>query len=145
MWEPGEDESTVGTINPNTGAALTATQPPAANNGTATAATTPAATSDGLIQAFDRQYQVAIDTTPGKGNLSGALNDMAKILGARQLRLSDISVEIAKDASAKGTFNPLALQRLQLESTTNEQFSQLQKSIFEKMSSAISTWAQGVR
>jgi hypothetical protein len=94
-----------------------------------------------LYAAFERQYLVPL-TSPNndKASLSDALNDMSNLLSARHKRLRDISVEIAKHASSTGQFDALALQRLQLESTTNEQFSQLQKSIFEKMSGAIQAW-----
>lgn len=115
---------------------------PAAPATNAAAPAAAAGTVSTLAQAFGRELPVPITTNvaTGQATLSTALADMGNILGTRQVRLSDIAVAISADATKSGSFNPIALQRLSIESQTNEQLSQLQKKIFDNMNGAITAW-----
>lgn len=121
--------------------ALAAAQPGAT-------ATTPAPVAEKslLQQAFDKVYDIKLKTlgNPSPSIVDG-LNDMSSVLGVGGQRIANISAAIAVDASKNKSYNPIALQQLQMETTRYEQSSTLQKSILDKLAGAISPWMQGTR
>ncbi len=74
--------------------------------------------------------------------ISAIFDDLGKISNARQQRLKDIYIAIAADAQATGSYNQLALQRVQRETTVEEQSSTLMRSVFDKLNNAIQAWIQ---
>lgn len=129
------------TGQPATTAATTATP------GTGTAATTAAAAGAAATPPRSTQFQAAdsqklvvnLDTAPG---LATGLSNLARIFGARQERVSGLSQALARDANVNGSFNPVDLQRMSLETTTTQQLSEMQKKIFDSMRDSISPWLQ---
>jgi len=75
-------------------------------------------------------------------SLTHAINDMANLSDLRQKRLRDILGAISLDAQTSGQYNQVALQRLNRETTLEEQSNQLMRNVFDKLNNATSAWVQ---
>ena len=116
-----------------------ATQPAA---GTAGTANLNAQNTTAMVSALLAQGVNNVPTSLGVRDrpLSAIFEDLGKISSARQQRLKDIYIAIAADAQATGSYNQLALQRVQRETSVEEQSSTLMKSVFDKLNNAIQAW-----
>ena len=47
---------------------------------------------------------------------------------------------LADDANESGSFNPVDLQKMSMETTTTQQLSEMQKKIFDSMRDSIQAW-----
>lgn len=88
-------------------------------------------------QVMAQRYKVDLDRGAG---ISNGLSNLSKIFGANQQQVRDMSDALAEDAADSGSFDPLALQRMQMAQTTAQQMSAMEKSIFDSMKESISTW-----
>jgi len=83
------------------------------------------------------KFKVTLDYREG---IATGLSNLAKIFGARQERVRLLSNALANDANTTGSFNPVDLQQMSLETTTTQQLSEMQKKIFDSMRDAIQPW-----
>jgi hypothetical protein len=88
-------------------------------------------------QVMAQRYHVDLDRTSG---ISNGLSNLSKIFGANQEQVRDMSDALAEDAAESGSFDPLALQRMQMAQTTAQQMSAMEKSIFDSMKESIQSW-----
>lgn len=134
-------------ITPTTGGALPTPGAPATPGAAAPAAGNlnlgSGNTTDFLNRLFERPISLT-NTALGDPNksMSAVFNDLGRLSQARQQKLKDIYIAIAADAQATGSYNQLALQRVQRETTIEEQSSTLMRSVFDKLNNAIQAWVQ---
>jgi hypothetical protein len=128
---PGGQPGAPGATTPGAAAPATGLQLGAAN------------TTAFLNSLFDRQISLQ-NTALGDQtkSMSSVFNDLGRLSQARQQRLKDIYIAIAADAQATGSYNQLALQRVQRETTIEEQSSTLMRSVFDKLNNAVQAWVQ---
>ena len=82
-------------------------------------------------------FKINLDYREG---IATGLANLSRIFGARQERVRLLSNALANDANATGSFNPVDLQKMSLETTTTQQLSELQKKIFDSMKDSITAW-----
>lgn len=75
-----------------------------------------------------------------KDGLATGLANLSRVFGARQERVRQLSEALGQDASQNGAFSPVDMQKLNLETTTTQQLSEMQKKIFDSMRDAIQAW-----
>lgn len=100
--------------------------------------------ADGMaleITAFQytesHQFKINLDYREG---IATGLANLSRIFGARQERVRLLSNALANDANNTGSFNPVDLQKMSLETTTTQQLSEMQKKIFDSMRDSIQAW-----
>ncbi|MCW2974189.1 MAG: hypothetical protein JWN72_2462 [Thermoleophilia bacterium] len=84
-----------------------------------------------------QQFKINLDYKDG---IATGLANLSRIFGARQERVRLLSNALANDANTTGSFNPVDLQKMSLETTTTQQLSEMQKKIFDSMKDSISPW-----
>ena len=93
------------------------------------------------IRAFELtdglQFKSPLDYRDG---IATGLANLSRIFGARQERVRLLSNALADDANETGSFNPVDLQKMSLETTTTQQLSEMQKKIFDSMRDSIQAW-----
>jgi len=93
------------------------------------------------IRAFELtdglQFKIPLDYRDG---IATGLANLSRIFGARQERVKLLSNALADDANETGSFNPVDLQKMSLETTTTQQLSEMQKKIFDSMRDSIQAW-----
>jgi hypothetical protein len=82
-------------------------------------------------------FKINLDYREG---LATGLANLARMSGARQERVRLLSNALANDANTTGSFNPVDLQKMSLETTTTQQLSELEKKIFDSMRDAVQAW-----
>lgn len=82
-------------------------------------------------------FKINLDYREG---IATGLANLSRIFGARQERVRLLSNALANDANATGSFNPVDLQKMSLETTTTQQLSEMQKKIFDSMRDSIQAW-----
>jgi hypothetical protein len=82
-------------------------------------------------------FKINLDYREG---LATGLANLARMSGARQERVRLLSNALANDANTTGSFNPVDLQKMSLETTTTQQLSELEKKIFDSMTQATQAW-----
>jgi len=143
-----EDEDNMTAVQPSVGNTLpaTGTTAPATAAATAAAQGGVAATEQqaqtALNNAFTRQYGVTVPGGPGQLTLSGGINVLARMYGARQTRLADISLALANYTNTTGNLNQAAVIKVQQENSSNDILNSLIKSLFDKQSEAMKSWTQ---
>lgn len=110
--------------------------------GAAPAAGTPGAA--GTLTEFQKanalMWNVNLDTSVG---LNTGIINLGRIVAARSERVKALTQALTVDASKPGAAMNLAdAQLLQLESTTTQQLSELQKAIQDKQEQSIRRWLQ---
>lgn len=83
------------------------------------------------------QFKINLDYREG---IATGLANLSRIFGARQERVRLLSNALANDANNTGSFNPVDLQKMSLETTTTQQLSEMQKKIFDSMRDSIQAW-----
>lgn len=83
------------------------------------------------------QFKINLDNRDG---IATGLANLSRIFGARQERVRMLSNALADDANDTGSFNPVDLQKMSLETTTTQQLSEMQKKIFDSMRDSIQAW-----
>lgn len=83
------------------------------------------------------QFKINLDYREG---IATGLANLSRIFGARQERVRLLSNALANDANTTGSFNPVDLQKMSLETTTTQQLSEMQKKIFDSMRDSIQAW-----
>lgn len=83
------------------------------------------------------QFKIQLDYREG---IATGLANLSRIFGARQERVRLLSNALANDANNTGSFNPVDLQKMSLETTTTQQLSEMQKKIFDSMRDSIQAW-----
>ena len=132
-------------LQPNVGATLPAAGTPAAGT-PATAAPNPAmielAAQSTLNDALTTPYAVSVPGGKGQMTLSAGINTLARMYGARQNRLADISVALANYTNTTGNMNQAAVIKVQQENSSNDILNSLIKSLFDKQQDSIKTWTR---
>lgn len=104
-------------------------------------AAAPVGTNAPEITAFQytesHQFKINLDYREG---IATGLANLSRIFGARQERVRLLSNALANDANNTGSFNPVDLQKMSLETTTTQQLSEMQKKIFDSMRDSIQAW-----
>lgn len=104
-------------------------------------AAAPVGTNAPEITAFQytesHQFKINLDYREG---IATGLANLSRIFGARQERVRLLSNALANDANTSGSFNPVDLQKMSLETTTTQQLSEMQKKIFDSMRDSIQAW-----
>jgi 3-oxoacyl-ACP reductase-like protein len=95
-----------------------------------------------LNDKFTTSYEVAVPGGPGQLTLSGGINLLARMYGARQTRLADISLALANYTNTTGNLNQAAVIKVQQENSSNDILNSLIKSLFDKQQDSIRSWTQ---
>ena len=93
------------------------------------------------ITAFQQieSYTFKVNLDHREGIATGLAN-LSRIFGARQERVKLLSNALADDANDSGTFDPVDLQKMSIETQTTQQLSEIQKKIFDSMTNAMQVW-----
>ena len=83
------------------------------------------------------QFKIQLDYREG---IATGLANLSRIFGARQERVRLLTNALANDANTTGSFNPVDLQKMALETETTKQLSEMQKKVFDSMRDSIQAW-----